>query len=114
VLIDLINQYRKRGESVDASVQHGAALRVRPIVMTALATIFALLPMGLGLTGGSVFISKPLAVVVMGGLVSSTVLTLILVPVLYDVLEKFRQRRSERRAARKARNEAAGTSEIVS
>jgi HAE1 family hydrophobic/amphiphilic exporter-1 len=99
VLIDLINQYRKRGEDVASSVMYGAALRVRPIVMTALATIFALLPMGLGLTGGSVFISKPLAIVVMGGLISSTVLTLILVPVLYDLFESWRQRRIDRRAA---------------
>jgi HAE1 family hydrophobic/amphiphilic exporter-1 len=111
VLIDLINQYRKRGEPVDISVRHGAALRVRPIVMTALATIFALLPMGLGLTGGSVFISKPLAIVVMGGLISSTLLTLFLVPVLYDILEKFRERLSggrEARRAKKAVEEIAG------
>jgi HAE1 family hydrophobic/amphiphilic exporter-1 len=99
VLIDLINQYRKRGEDVASSVMYGAALRVRPIVMTALATIFALLPMGLGLTGGSVFISKPLAIVVMGGLISSTLLTLILVPVIYDLFESWRQRRIDRRAA---------------
>ena len=59
--------------------------------MTALATIFALVPMALGLTGGGVFISKPLAIVVIGGLVSSTLLTLILVPVLYDLLENWRQ-----------------------
>ena len=65
----------------------GARLRVRPIIMTALATIFALLPMGLGITGGGVFISKPLAIVVIGGLVSSSLLTLILVPVLYDLVE---------------------------
>ncbi|MCL1837820.1 MAG: efflux RND transporter permease subunit, partial [Propionibacteriaceae bacterium] len=93
VPIDLINQYRKRGEDVRTSVLHGATLRLRPIVMTALATIFALLPMGLGLTGSSVFISKPLAIVVIGGLVSSTLLTLILVPVLYDGLESMRARR---------------------
>ncbi|MDR1767323.1 MAG: efflux RND transporter permease subunit, partial [Propionibacteriaceae bacterium] len=99
VLIDLINQYRKSGEDVDTSVRHGALLRVRPIVMTALATIFALLPMGLGLTGGSVFISRPLAIVVMGGLVSSTLLTLIIVPVVYDLLEKWRERRRQRRDA---------------
>ncbi|MDR1430907.1 MAG: efflux RND transporter permease subunit, partial [Propionibacteriaceae bacterium] len=99
VLIDLINQFRKRGESVASSVMYGAALRVRPIVMTALATIFALLPMGLGLTGGSVFISKPLAIVVMGGLISSTLLTLILVPVIYDLWESWRQRRADRKTA---------------
>ena len=68
--------------------------------MTALATIFALVPMGLGLTGGGVFISKPLAIVVIGGLVSSTVLTLVLVPVLYDLLENWREKRAGRKAAR--------------
>ena len=106
VLIDLINQKRKAGASVEESIRQGARLRVRPIVMTALATIFALIPMGLGLTGGGVFISKPLAIVVIGGLVSSTLLTLILVPVLYDLLETWREKRehrkSERAAARKA------------
>ena len=47
--------------------------------------------MALGLTGGGVFVSKPLAVVVIGGLISSTLLTLILVPVLYDLLETWRE-----------------------
>ena len=93
VLIDLINQRRAAGASVGESIQDGARLRLRPIVMTALATIFALVPMGLGLTGGGVFISRPLAIVVIGGLVSSTLLTLILVPVLYDLLESARERR---------------------
>jgi len=102
VLIDLINQKRKAGLGVDASIQAGARLRVRPIIMTALATIFALIPMSLGLTGGGVFISKPLAIVVIGGLISSTLLTLILVPVLYDLLETWREKRANRRAARKA------------
>jgi HAE1 family hydrophobic/amphiphilic exporter-1 len=106
VLIDLINQKRKAGASVEDSIRQGARLRVRPIVMTALATVFALIPMGLGLTGGGGFISKPLAVIVIGGLISSTMLTLILVPVLYDILETWREKRelrkSERHAARKA------------
>jgi HAE1 family hydrophobic/amphiphilic exporter-1 len=102
VLIDLINQKRKAGLGVDASIQAGARLRVRPIVMTALATVFALVPMSLGLTGGGVFISKPLAIVVIGGLVSSTLLTLVLVPVLYDLLETWREKRARRKAERKA------------
>ncbi|HUS21766.1 MAG TPA: efflux RND transporter permease subunit, partial [Aeromicrobium sp.] len=87
VLIDLINQKRADGGTVEDSIMAGARLRVRPIIMTALATIFALLPMGLGITGGGVFISKPLAIIVIGGLISSSLLTLILVPVLYDVVE---------------------------
>ena len=92
VLIDLINQYREGGAGINDSIINGARLRLRPIIMTALATIFALLPMGLGVTGGGIFISKPLAIVVIGGLVSSTVLTLVLVPVLYDIVERTRER----------------------
>jgi multidrug efflux pump subunit AcrB len=102
VLIDLINQKRKAGLGVAESIQAGARLRVRPIIMTALATVFALVPMGLGLTGGGVFISKPLAIVVIGGLLSSTLLTLVLVPVLYDLLETWRAKRSARKQARLA------------
>jgi len=111
VLIDLINQRRKAGAGVDESIEAGARLRVRPIVMTALATIFALIPMALGLTGGGVFISKPLGIVVIGGLVSSTLLTLILVPVLYDVLEKWRENRTARREARTEARRAASQPE---
>ena len=98
VLIDLINQYRRRGGDLRSAIIDGARLRLRPIIMTAAATIFALMPMALGLTGGGAFISGPLAIVVIGGLVSSTVLTLLLVPVLYSLVE----RRSERRRLRAA------------
>ncbi len=107
VLIDLINQKRKAGASVEESIRQGARLRVRPIVMTALATVFALIPMGLGLTGGGGFISKPLAVIVIGGLISSTLLTLILVPVLYDLLETWQEKRSARKVERDAARRAA-------
>ncbi|MCW2695993.1 MAG: hydrogenase expression protein [Modestobacter sp.] len=105
VLIDLVNQYRERGRSVAEAVTEGARKRLRPIVMTAAATVLALTPMAVGLTGGGVFISQPLALVVIGGLISSTVLTLVLVPVLYTSLET----RREERAARRARRAAAGT-----
>ncbi|MDR1430559.1 MAG: efflux RND transporter permease subunit [Propionibacteriaceae bacterium] len=97
VLIDLINQKRKAGASIEESIRQGARLRLRPIIMTALATVFALLPMALGITGGGVFISKPLAIVVIGGLISSTLLTLLLIPVGYDLLERSRERFATRR-----------------
>ncbi|MGO2037273.1 MAG: efflux RND transporter permease subunit [Brevibacterium sp.] len=97
VLIDLINHFRARGVELRTAIVHGARLRYRPILMTAAATIFALIPMALGLTGGGVFISKPLAIVVIGGLVSSTLLTLILVPVLYLLLEGVKERRAEKK-----------------
>ncbi len=98
VLIDLINQYRqprggRAGMSVADAITHGARQRLRPILMTALATVFALTPMALGLTGGGGFISQPLAVVVIGGLVSSTALTLVLVPVLYQLVEGRREKK---------------------
>ncbi|WP_439693751.1 efflux RND transporter permease subunit [Curtobacterium sp. SP.BCo] len=98
VLIDLVNQYRRRGLRVREALVEGATRRLRPILMTALATIFALVPMAIGLTGKSGFISQPLALVVIGGLVSSTLLTLVVLPALYFVVERARERRADRRA----------------
>ncbi|MGO1517035.1 MAG: efflux RND transporter permease subunit [Arthrobacter sp.] len=100
VLIDLVNQYRRQGQSVRDAVINGARQRLRPILMTALATIFALTPMALGVTGSSGFISQDLAIVVIGGLVSSTALTLILVPVLYQLVEGRLEKRGQRKAAK--------------
>ena len=93
VLIDLVNQYRSRGLSIHDAIVEGARHRLRPIIMTALATILALVPMAMSLTGGGAFISQPLALVVIGGLFSSTVLTLLIVPALYLLLERARQKR---------------------
>ncbi|MEU0227840.1 efflux RND transporter permease subunit [Streptomyces sp. NPDC006284] len=101
VLIDLINQYRKQGYGVVEAVIEGGRHRLRPILMTALATIFALLPMALGVTGEGGFIAQPLAVVVIGGLITSTLLTLLLVPTLYAMLELRKERRAKKRAAKK-------------
>ncbi len=101
VLVDLINQYRVRGMKVAEAIIHGSSRRLRPILMTALATIFALLPLGIGLTGHGGFISQPLAIVVIGGLVSSTVLTLIVLPTLYYLVEGARERREDRRGVEK-------------
>ena len=114
VLIDLVNQYRRHGLGLDEALHLGASKRLRPILMTAAATIFALVPMALGLTGNGGFIAQPLAVVVIGGLVSSTLLTLVIVPVLYRMAEgpgerrRLRQeaRADERRGGRARREEA--------
>ena len=100
VLIDLINQYRKQGRPIQQAIMDGARQRLRPILMTAIATIFALTPMALGITGSGGFISQPLAIVVIGGLFSSTVLTLVIVPVLYWLIEGRKERRAVRRAAK--------------
>ncbi|MFN4846484.1 MAG: efflux RND transporter permease subunit [Rhodoluna sp.] len=98
VLIDLINQYRVQGVPLEEAIMDGARQRLRPILMTALATIGALMPLVLGFTGSGGFISQPLGIVVVGGLFSSTLLTLVIVPVLYRLTEG----RKERRALKKA------------
>jgi HAE1 family hydrophobic/amphiphilic exporter-1 len=98
VLIDLINQYRREGRDIHSAIMDGARQRLRPILMTALATIFALTPMALGFTGGGGFISQPLAIVVIGGLFSSTVLTLVIVPTLYWIIEGGKDRKLARLA----------------
>ena len=110
VLIDLVNQRREAGASITEALAEGGGKRVRPIVMTALATILALTPMAFGVTGGSAFISQPLAIVVIGGLLSSTFLTLLLVPALYLLVERRKERRAAKRAQkREARAHATPT-----
>ncbi len=107
VLVDLINQYRTRGRPLREAIVEGASRRLRPILMTALATVFALLPLGLGITGSGGFISQPLAIVVIGGLLSSTVLTLVVLPVVYYLWEAFLEWFRAWRGRRRARREAA-------
>ncbi|MER5222756.1 efflux RND transporter permease subunit [Streptomyces flaveus] len=109
VLIDLINQYRRQGYGVVEAVLEGGRHRLRPILMTALATIFALLPMALGITGEGGFIAQPLAVVVIGGLITSTLLTLLLVPTLYAMVELRKERRAKKRAAKREKKAGAAS-----
>jgi HAE1 family hydrophobic/amphiphilic exporter-1 len=107
VLMDLINHYRRQGMGVQEAVIEGGRHRLRPILMTAIATIFALLPMAFGLTGEGGFISQPLAIVVIGGLISSTLLTLVLVPTLYTMVENRKEKSRAKRAAKRARKSGA-------
>jgi HAE1 family hydrophobic/amphiphilic exporter-1 len=102
VLIDLVNQYRERGYPVNEAIVHGAVRRFRPILMTAVATIAALTPLAIGITGHGGFISQPLAIVVIGGLISSTALTLVVLPALYSLVEGRAERKAARAAAREA------------
>ena len=87
VLVDFVNQLRERGQSVNAALLEGGRLRVRPVLMTALTTILALIPMSIGLTEGAI-IAAELAVVVIGGLLTSTFLTLLVVPVVYNLVNR--------------------------
>jgi HAE1 family hydrophobic/amphiphilic exporter-1 len=86
VLLDLVEQHRRRGLPMYEALMQGGRTRVRPILMTAIATILALIPLGLGLSEGEIIASE-LATVVIGGLFTSTFLTLIVVPVVYSLVE---------------------------
>ncbi|WP_150237039.1 efflux RND transporter permease subunit [Nocardiopsis quinghaiensis] len=106
VLVDLINQYRSEGMELREAVVNGSLNRLRPILMTAVSTMAALTPLALELTdSGGAFMTQPLAVVTIGGLFSSTVLTLVFLPVLYTMAEGRGLRRAERRAERRRRKE---------
>ncbi len=100
LLVDFAIEARGRHEDADEAVVEAGRARLRPILMTALATIFALLPLALGLAGGgSGLISASLAITVIGGLATSTFLTLLVVPVGYSLLESARNRCKKRRYA---------------
>ena len=86
VLLDFVEQLRARGFSTHEALIRGGRVRVRPILMTAVATILALTPVALGFAHGSIIASE-LATVVIGGLFSSTFLTLIVVPVIYSLVD---------------------------
>lgn len=87
VLVAFFTQLRERGREAGAAVAEGCRLRFKPLVMTALTSFIGHLPMVYA-TGSGADIQKPLAVVVMGGIVTSTLLTLLVLPVLYHTLEK--------------------------
>ncbi|AQU03691.1 hypothetical protein B1774_06380 [Dehalococcoides mccartyi] len=85
VLVSMVEQQRKRGLSVKDALIEGGKIRLRPIVMTALTTILAMIPMALSVSSGTV-LSAELAVVVIGGMVSSTFLTLFVIPAVYSMV----------------------------
>ncbi|MFX3673598.1 MAG: efflux RND transporter permease subunit [Paenisporosarcina sp.] len=92
VLIDRVIHKEKEGLNTRDAILEAGVTRLRPILMTAIATIGALIPLAIG-AEGSGLISKGLGVTVIGGLTSSTLLTLIIVPVVYEFLGKFRKRK---------------------
>jgi cobalt-zinc-cadmium resistance protein CzcA len=94
VLVSFLNEQREKGLSVREAVLQGTALRLRPVLMTASVAILGLVPMLLS-SGVGAETQRPLATVVVGGLLSSTVLTLILLPVLYEWLETRAERHAQ-------------------
>ena len=91
VLIDLINQYRKSGMQREQAILVAGMHRFRPILMTALTTIFGLLPMAIGNTGLIGIPYSPMGITLIGGLISSTFLTLFAVPIFYTYFDDYRK-----------------------
>ena len=87
VLVSYINQLRKEGVALNEAIVKGCEQRLRPVLMTASVAVFGLVPM-LFASGPGSEVQKPLAIVVVGGLVTSTLITLLVLPVLYGWLEK--------------------------
>lgn len=102
VFVDYLKQMIEEGMERDAAILETGRVRLRPILMTAFTTILAMVPLSLGLGEGGEY-QAPLATVVIGGLLVSTLVTLVLIPVVYSVFDdwgrKFRQRRLARKAA---------------
>ena len=88
VLIAFVEQLRERGYKLYDALIEGGKLRVRPILMTALTTIFALIPLAVVTDQQATIIGAELATVVIGGLATSTFLTLVVIPVIYSVFRK--------------------------
>jgi len=95
VLVNYINNRRRRGEDRNAAIMKAGPIRIRPIMMTALTTILGLVPMSFGIGEGAE-LTQSMGVVVIGGLSLSTVLTLVIVPVMYtifdDISESFKRK----------------------
>ena len=85
-MLSFIRKLREEGHGLDAAVEEGALSRLRPVLMTALVASLGFIPMALA-TGTGAEVQRPLATVVIGGILSSTLLTLVLLPVLYEWVE---------------------------
>jgi HAE1 family hydrophobic/amphiphilic exporter-1 len=92
LLVDLTNQRRGQGMGVDDALLDACPIRMRPVVMTSLTIILALTPAAIGIGAGAET-NAPLSLAVIGGMITSTLLTLVVVPAGYSVVENWRERR---------------------
>jgi cobalt-zinc-cadmium resistance protein CzcA len=94
-MVSYINKLRADGHSLDDAVAEGAETRLRPVLMTALVASLGFIPMALATSAGAE-VQRPLATVVIGGLITSTVLTLLILPTLYRWFERERVQKEEK------------------
>ena len=90
ILVDYINRLRKKGMAIQEALLEGGRVRLRPIIMTTLTTTLGLIPLAIGLGKGSEM-RTPLAITVIGGLMTSTFMTLIIIPVVYTFIEDIKK-----------------------
>ncbi len=88
LIVEFANQLRSRGQDIQSAVIEAASIRLRPILMTSFSTVFGILPIAIGMGPGAES-RQPLGIVVVGGVLFSTFLTLLLVPVVYSILARF-------------------------
>lgn len=89
ILVDYIRQRRERGESREEAILHACPLRIRPVLMTTLTTILALIPMALGMSEGAAEMMSDMSITMMSGMTISTIITLVFTPVYYSVIDNL-------------------------
>jgi cobalt-zinc-cadmium resistance protein CzcA len=99
VMLSFVNELRREGRGIQEAVREGALTRLRPVLMTALVASLGFVPMAIS-TGAGAEVQRPLATVVIGGIISSTALTLLVLPVLYALVESWIAQRSPEPAGR--------------
>ena len=87
VLVDCINRFRLEGMEMDEAIVNAGAVRMRPVLMTAITTVLGLLPLAIGIGTGAEMI-QPVAIVCIGGLIYATLMTLVIIPVMYKIFAK--------------------------
>lgn len=106
LLVDFANRARHKGATADEAMLIAGPVRLRPILMTSLAMILAMIPIALGISAGGEF-RQPMAIAIMGGMITSTLLTLLVVPLAYGVIIGYQDRVSARRKHRQEQKERA-------
>jgi hydrophobic/amphiphilic exporter-1 (mainly G- bacteria), HAE1 family len=112
ILIDKVNQLREQGMAKREALVEGARSRLRPIIMTTLCTLFGFLPLAIA-TGEGAEVRSPMAITVIGGLLVSTLLTLVVIPVVYDLLDRRADEYYRERGRRARRDHAEVVAGIV-
>ncbi len=105
VLIDYINRLKEKGRTSFEAIIEAAAARLRPIIMTTLTTILAMIPLSLGIGNGGEMIA-PLGISIIGGLLVATLITLVLIPVIYAIFDGLKERRLLKKEKKMNRKEA--------